>query len=76
MFGVWGRGEAVYLEVGRNGVRGVRGEQGEGGMERRVGLKGVGLIRSGLRVLSSGILSKLCWSLLLGARRDEKSVRK
>ena len=45
---------------GASGVRGVRGEIGDGGMERRVGLKGVGLIRRGPLVRDSGIVVELC----------------
>tara|TARA_R110002003_G_scaffold2257_1_gene24155 strand:- start:16118 stop:16327 length:210 start_codon:yes stop_codon:yes gene_type:complete len=38
------------------GVRGVRGEKGEGGMERRVGRKGVGVMRRGVWVRDWGML--------------------
>jgi hypothetical protein len=39
-------------------VRGVRGEKGDGGMDRNEDLKGVGEMRSGLRVLNSDMMMR------------------
>jgi hypothetical protein len=52
--------EAVGFEKGRKGVSGVRGEHGDGGIERWLGLKGVGLILSGPLVLDCGIMKGVC----------------